>query len=89
MLGSLDFIIVSHKTRYFPYLIYKYRGANKGLHVLLNRTQAGPGRTVKQEQDEISRNHVQAFILGSVHICAWARFSLKFHSYNVNARVKS
>ena len=40
-----------------------YRGGNKGLHVLLSRTQAGPGRTVKQEQEEISRNHVQTFIL--------------------------
>ena len=28
---------------------------------MLSRTQAGPGRTVKQEQEEISRNHVQAF----------------------------
>ena len=29
--------------------------------------QAGPGRTVKQEQEEISRNHVQTFISPSVH----------------------
>ena len=36
-----------------------YRGGNKGLCVLLSRTQAEPGRTVKQEQEEISRNHVQ------------------------------
>ena len=43
-----------------------YRGANKGLHVLLSRTQAGPGRTVKQEQEQISRNHVQTFICLSV-----------------------
>ena len=33
-----------------------YRDANKGLHVLLSRTHAGPGRTVKQQQEEISRN---------------------------------
>ena len=44
----------------------KYRGVNKGLFVLLSRTQAGPGRTVKQEQEEISRNHVQTFIHPSV-----------------------
>ena len=37
-------------------------GGNKGLFVLLSRTQAGPGRTVRQEQEEISRNHVQTFI---------------------------
>ena len=43
-----------------------YRGANKGLHVLLSRTQAGPDRTAKHEQEEISRNHVQTFIPGSV-----------------------
>ena len=43
-----------------------YRGGNKGLFVLLSRTQAGPGRTVKQEQKEISRNHVQTFICLSV-----------------------
>ena len=38
-----------------------YRGANKGLHVLLSRTQAGPGRAVKQEQEENSCNHVRTF----------------------------
>ena len=40
-----------------------YRGVNKGLYVLLSKTQAGPGRTVKQEQEEISRNHVQNLYL--------------------------
>ena len=43
-----------------------YRGGNKGLCVLLSKTQAGPGRTVKQEQEEISRNHVQTIISPSV-----------------------
>ena len=33
---------------------------------MLSRTQAGPGRTVKQEQEEISRNHVHTFIYLSV-----------------------
>ena len=45
----------------FGVMISTYRGVNKGLHVLLSRTQEGPGRTVKQEQEESSRNHVQAF----------------------------
>ena len=36
-----------------------YRGGNKGLYVLLSRTQAGPGRTVKQEQEEMSRNYIR------------------------------
>ena len=33
------------------------------MFVLLSRSQAeaGPGRTVKQEQEEISRNHIQTF----------------------------
>ena len=43
-----------------------YRGVNKGLFVLLSNCQARPGRTVKQEQEEISRNHVQTFISPSV-----------------------
>ena len=36
------------------------------LQILLNRTQAGPGRTVKQEQGETSLNHVQRLNLISV-----------------------
>ena len=47
--------------RYAPKDTLVYRGENKGLFVLLSRTQAGPGRTVKQEQEEISRNRIQAF----------------------------
>ena len=35
---------------------------------MLSNSQAGQGRTVKQEQEEISRNHVHAFIPGSVHL---------------------
>ena len=36
------------------------------MHILLSNSQAGLGRTVKQEQEEISHNHIQTFILGSV-----------------------
>ena len=36
------------------------------MFVLISRTQAGPDRTVKQEQEESSRNHVQTFISPSV-----------------------
>ena len=46
----------------------KCRAPGKSMYVLLSRTQAGPGRTVKQEQEEISRNHVQTFIYPSVVI---------------------
>ena len=36
------------------------------MQILLTNSQAGPVRTVKQEQEEIYRNHIQAFIPGSV-----------------------
>ena len=36
--------------------------------ILLSRTQARSGRTVKQEQEEISPNHVQRLNLISVKI---------------------
>ena len=36
------------------------------MHILLSNRQAEPGRTVKQEQEEISRNHVQTFTLYSL-----------------------
>ena len=48
------------------FAVFKYRARNKGMHILLSNSQAGPGRTVKQEQEEISRNHVQTFISPSV-----------------------
>ena len=38
-----------------------YRGESKGFYVLLSRNLAGPGRAVKQEQEDNSSNHVPAF----------------------------
>ena len=38
----------------------KYRDWLKGMQILLSRTQAGPSKTVKQEREEISFNHIQA-----------------------------
>ena len=43
-----------------------YRDEINSLQILLSRTHAGPGRTVKQEQEEISPNHVQRINLPSV-----------------------
>ena len=43
-----------------------YRDEIYSLQILLSRTQAGPGKTVKQEQEEISPNHVQRLNLTSV-----------------------
>ena len=51
-----------------------YREPAKGLQILLSRTQAGPGRAVKEEQEEISPNHVQAIYGASVF--AYARVLL-------------
>ena len=44
-----------------------YRAEKKSLQILLSSTQAGPVRKVKQEQEEISRNHVPRLFLGSVY----------------------
>ena len=41
--------------------VAEYRNRLKSMIFLLSRTQAGPGRAVKQKQVEISHNHVQAF----------------------------
>ena len=36
------------------------------MQILLSSTQVGPGRQVKQEQEEISRNHEPRLFLSSV-----------------------
>ena len=40
--------------------------SRKSMYFLLCRTQAGPGRTVKQGQEEISRNHVPRLYSGGL-----------------------
>ena len=45
-----------------------YRAEKKSWQILLSRTQAGPDRKVKEEQEEISRNHVPRLFLSSVLI---------------------
>ena len=52
----------------------EYRDRLKGVQILLSSTQAGPGRKVKQEQEEISRNHVPRLFLGSVYYAALLPF---------------
>ena len=54
------------------FCLHVYRVQNKGMQILLSNSQAGPGRRVKHEQEEISRNHVGAFIPGSV-VCTFVR----------------
>ena len=50
----------------FSPIMRRYRAEEKYLWVWLSCTQAGPGRKVKQEEEEISRNHVPTFSLSSV-----------------------
>ena len=57
----------------------KYRAEKKSLQILLSSTQAGPGRKVKQEQEEISRNHVPRRFLGSVRYSPIATTSRYFY----------
>ena len=45
-----------------------YRAEKKSLLILLSSTLAGSGRKVKQEQEEISRNHIPRLFLGSVEV---------------------
>ena len=45
-----------------------YRVEIYSLQILLSRTQAGPGSAVKEQQEEISPNHVQRLNLISVHM---------------------
>ena len=40
-----------------------YSGSVQGLQILLSNSQAGPGRAVKQEQEEISHNHIRALYI--------------------------
>ena len=49
-----------------------------GLQILLIYSQAGPGRKAEHGQDEISRNHVQTFFLGSVQVTSLRPISLSF-----------
>ena len=49
-------------------IIIIYRDEKKGLQILLSYSQAGPARNAKHGQEEISRNHIQTFFLGSVVI---------------------
>ena len=41
------------------HILMEYRDRLKSMQILLSRTQAGPGRTGKQEQEQTSRNHVR------------------------------
>ena len=44
-----------------------YRDRLKRMQILISRTREGPGRAVKQEQEDISPKHIQTFLAISVH----------------------
>ena len=56
---DINILIISLVNFGFVNLLYLV--GLKGLNVLLSRTQAGPGRAVKQEQEENSPNLVRTF----------------------------
>ena len=63
-----------------------YRDEIYSLQILLSRTQAGPGRTVTQEQEEISPNNVQRIDLISVLwvVCCFTRSQIVEFRYSDN-----
>ena len=63
----LSFTLTGHAfLKSISYRFTYYRAQNKGMQILLSNSQAGPGKKVKQEQEENFQNHVQAFIPDSV-----------------------
>ena len=53
------------------------------MQILLSGTQAGPGLTGKQEQEQISRNHVQAFWPISVDLVARGNYEILFIAFHL------
>ena len=67
-----------------------YRAEKKSMQILLSSTQAGPGRKVKQEQEEISRNHVPRLFLGSVlHTLSGADMTIRMDSSGCSSNLPS
>ena len=59
------------KTTCYAYSWYSiYRGEINSLQIQLSRTEAGPGRAVKEQQEQNSPNHVQRINLISVQSSA-------------------
>ena len=59
--GNASILLFTDFFQFSPFI-----EPGKSVKVLLSRTQAGPGRRVKQEQEGISPSHVQAFSGASV-----------------------
>ena len=73
--GTLKYKTNQPRYQQINHLVAQWKGCDflctlqiYSLQNLLSRTQAGPGRTVKKEQEEISPNHVQRVNLISVYV---------------------
>ena len=78
LLVSVRLVLIQFITRQFHGILpFMYRDEIYSLQILLSRTKAGQGRTVKQEQEEISPNHIQRINLVSVQFES-ARFLYYF-----------
>ena len=58
------------RTTPVEWSVSMYRDRLKGMRILLSRTQAGAGRTVKQEHEQTSRNHGK---ITSRNMICWIR----------------
>ena len=82
-LNSEDFVVFTSALS----LSLTYRAPGKSMYFLLSRTQAGPCRTVKQEQEEMSPNHVQRLNLPSVATNYLMRRYKKTHMSVIEMRI--
>ena len=61
------FIAQWHRVNYLSNILLQYRAEKKSLQILQSSTQAGPGKNVKQEQEEISRNYMYHDFLSALY----------------------
>ena len=72
-----------HIIRTISLITYMYRDEIYCLQNLLSRTQAGPGRTIRKEQEEISPNHIQRINLISVRVQTQSPLDIGGFSYSL------
>ena len=65
---KIGYVCIEGKFGHTHYVLkYKYRDEINSLQIQLSRTQAGPGRAIKEQQEQNAPNHVQRINLISVH----------------------
>ena len=65
--GRAAYVVAGHYGRYHVGGVHKYRDGKKGMYILLSNSCLVLPAVVKQQQEEISRNHVPSLFAGSVH----------------------